>query len=407
MSAPGSAVHGPRRLLVAVSVSALDPPRRGNQIRTSQLLGHLGPDWDVESYSLMIQRTDLPIPRSTHAVSERWTDTRSLNPAMVAWTAAITRLGYPPVYASTLMKAWPHGALRRALSRASVAWVCTPYASGWVRKHSPGRLPVVLDVHSIEADMYPPRKAAWTRLIGREVEREERNAIRDADLVFVTCDADKAAVAHTGAGTVKVIPNGVDIDRFVPRQVDMVVARQALGLPTAATIGVFVGSGHPPNLEAVAHLERQAAAYKQAGITVAVVGRCSGGRQPVDNVMYIGEVTDVVPYLQAADVALCPLVSGSGTSLKTIEYLAAGLPLVTTSVGVRGLGLEPGIDAEVCDLEKMPGRAGAVAADGRRRQELAHNARRAAERFSWEKIGAQATDALDGLVATRSRVAEG
>src|SRR5439155_438951 len=82
-------------------------------------------------------------------------------------------------------------------------------------------------------------------------------------------------------------------------------------------------------------------AYARAGVRVVVVGRCGLGRTPVDNVLIVGEVPDVADYLRASDLALCPLVSGSGTSLKTIEYLAAGLPLVSTEVGVRYLGLRP------------------------------------------------------------------
>jgi glycosyltransferase involved in cell wall biosynthesis len=118
-------------------------------------------------------------------------------------------------------------------------------------------------------------------------------------------------------------------------------------------------------------------------------------------VIHAGEVRDVLPYLHAADLALCPLRTGSGTSLKTIEYLAAGLPLVTTAFGVRGLDVVPGVEAEVCDLQDMPARSGALAADPARRALLARGARLAAERFSWQEIGAEATRALDEVVAGR------
>lgn len=36
------------------------------------------------------------------------------------------------------------------------------------------------------------------------------------------------------------------------------------------------------------------------------------------------------------DVALCPLSSGSGSSLKIPDYLAHGKPVVTTDFGMRG-----------------------------------------------------------------------
>ena len=393
----------PPRRLVAISIAAIDPPRRGNQIRTANLLAHLGTHWEVESFSMMMQRTDLPLPRTLHRVTERWTDHRSRDPLMVAWTSVMARLGYPSVYASELLRIWPRGAVRRALALADVALVSPPYPFKWVRNNAPTDLPLVLDVHSIEADMYRPRSAWWTKVISREVDREERGAVRDADLSFVTCDADRAKVEAIGARRVAVVRNGVDVRRFVPRgdaPVDAV--RRALGLPTAGTLGVFVGSGHPPNVEAVEQLERDADRYRTAGITIVVVGRCGTGRRPVGNVIHAGEVRDVLPYLHAADLALCPLRTGSGTSLKTIEYLAAGVPLVTTAFGVRGLDVVPGVEAEVCDLEDIPARSGALAADPSRRASLARGARLAAERFSWQEIGAEATRALDEVVARRA-----
>jgi glycosyltransferase involved in cell wall biosynthesis len=38
------------------------------------------------------------------------------------------------------------------------------------------------------------------------------------------------------------------------------------------------------------------------------------------------------------------LRAGGGTRLKAVEALAAGLPVISTSFGVEGLGLVPGVD---------------------------------------------------------------
>jgi polysaccharide biosynthesis protein PslH len=48
-------------------------------------------------------------------------------------------------------------------------------------------------------------------------------------------------------------------------------------------------------------------------------------------------VASVKPYLARASVAVAPLLYGSGTSLKILEYAAHKLPVVCTSVAVRGL----------------------------------------------------------------------
>jgi glycosyltransferase involved in cell wall biosynthesis len=158
-----------------------------------------------------------------------------------------------------------------------------------------------------------------------------------------------------------------------------------------------------PNVEAVALLERDAPAYSAAGVNVLAIGRCSLGREPVVGVEHKGEVPDIASYLQAADIALCPLVSGSGTSLKVIEYLAAGLPLVSTDVGVRGLGIRAGIEAEICGTEEMASRVASLVADPARMSAYGVAARAAvAERFSWDTLGRTATAALDDLVGSRA-----
>jgi len=61
------------------------------------------------------------------------------------------------------------------------------------------------------------------------------------------------------------------------------------------------------------------------------------------------DVPDVAPFLARAHVAVNPVVSGSGVNIKLVEYLHAGLPLVSTSLATRGLPLTPGIDLEVND----------------------------------------------------------
>ena len=47
-------------------------------------------------------------------------------------------------------------------------------------------------------------------------------------------------------------------------------------------------------------------------------------------------MADLRPAFAAADIGVNPVRTGSGSNLKIAEYLAAGLPVVTTPVGMRG-----------------------------------------------------------------------
>jgi len=55
-----------------------------------------------------------------------------------------------------------------------------------------------------------------------------------------------------------------------------------------------------------------------------------------------GQVDDAVRELARARVAVVPLLSGSGTRLKVLEAWAAGLPIVSTTIGVEGLPVGDG-----------------------------------------------------------------
>ncbi|MBA8793240.1 glycosyltransferase involved in cell wall biosynthesis [Friedmanniella endophytica] len=61
------------------------------------------------------------------------------------------------------------------------------------------------------------------------------------------------------------------------------------------------------------------------------------------------DVPDPAEYLRGAWVAVNPAVSGSGVNIKLVEYLALGVPVVSTRRGMAGIGLDPGADLEVRD----------------------------------------------------------
>lgn len=57
-------------------------------------------------------------------------------------------------------------------------------------------------------------------------------------------------------------------------------------------------------------------------------------------IVVTGRVPSVAPYLDAADVVVCPLRVGGGVKVKMLEALWRGRAIVTTSVGAQGLGPE-------------------------------------------------------------------
>jgi glycosyltransferase involved in cell wall biosynthesis len=69
-----------------------------------------------------------------------------------------------------------------------------------------------------------------------------------------------------------------------------------------------------------------------------IAGQCGGSPKGRDGgpVQRLGYVKDLKAVYAAADIAVNQVAYGSGSSVKVAEYLGAGLPIVTTPVGMRG-----------------------------------------------------------------------
>ena len=52
---------------------------------------------------------------------------------------------------------------------------------------------------------------------------------------------------------------------------------------------------------------------------------------------FIGEVKDVTSYYNKNNIAIVPLLEGSGTRLKILEAMSFGLPVISTSIGAEGI----------------------------------------------------------------------
>jgi polysaccharide biosynthesis protein PslH len=140
-----------------------------------------------------------------------------------------------------------------------------------------------------------------------------------------------------------VIDNGVDTAYYQP----------CIGSETANYLAFVGGYNYPPNRDAVFYFTEKIFPQVKSAIPSAVfllVGKDAPAeleRNP--GVKAIGTVPDVRPYLHQASVIVVPLRAGSGTRIKILEALAAGKPVVTTSVGMEGLNVEDGRHLLVAD----------------------------------------------------------
>lgn len=214
--------------------------------------------------------------------------------------------------------------------------------AGWMERAR--RLTKVAYVaHNVEVDFaaaHPPSLLPRA-ILGRLAELERR-AVQASDLVVTCTESDAERLRSLYGGTdYAVVPNGFDEELLgFDRAAWRADARGSLGFDPSERVLLFVGGPARHNRDAVAFLEQRLLPSLQPGVTLLVAGGCASAGQaepaPGRRVRRLGYVDDLRPLFAAADAGVNPVTHGSGSQLKIAEYLAAGLPIVTTPVGMRG-----------------------------------------------------------------------
>jgi glycosyltransferase involved in cell wall biosynthesis len=199
-----------------------------------------------------------------------------------------------------------------------------------------GRAKVVYSAHNVEYDY--ARAQPWPRglrtpLLNRMRALEAR-AVRASHLVL-TCtqnDGERLSNLYGGGAALEVVPHGFDAALLgFDRQRERKQARAALGIPEDHQVVLFVGGASHQSREAADVLVRDIAPRLGPKVTLLMAGLCALGlHRENPSIRPLGFVEDLrVPYA-AADVAVNPARQNSGASTKIVQYLAAGLPVITT-----------------------------------------------------------------------------
>ncbi|MGD9778260.1 glycosyltransferase family 4 protein [Methanomethylovorans sp.] len=226
----------------------------------------------------------------------------------------------------------------------------------------------------------------------------EKEAAERSDLVFTTSDEDKEHLMllyGIARNKILVTPNGVDASKIELISLEeKKQLKKEVGLSDHRTI-LFIGSWHPPNLEALKFILDEITS-KLSDCVFLVIGSIKHYYMHEyedfpKNVLAFGVVDEDEKYelYKLADLAINPMFSGSGTNLKMLDYMSAGIPTISTPTGARGLDIENGIHALICTEDQMREKIIELMNTETLRNRLRLNARKLVEsRYSWDKIAA-------------------
>jgi len=239
------------------------------------------------------------------------------------------------------------GAIARAYTRraiavlprrhaADVVWIekeLWPWAPAWLERFAWGRRPVMLDFddavfHSYDLHRSPAARA----LFGDKIDQ----LMRAATLVVVGNDYLARRARQAGAQRVEVLPTVVDLKRYV------VATRETV---TDAPLRVgWIGS--PATVDYVRQLAGPLAALaaKRRVVLRLIGAKVNLPNVPIEFVPWTesGEVQAIADL----DVGVMPLPDSpwerGKCGYKLVQYLACGVPVVASPVGVNATLVQPG-----------------------------------------------------------------
>ena len=276
--------------------------------------------------------------------------------------------------------------------------------------------PVVHMFHTLGAMKNQVARAAEERETGQRIEIERR-LVAQADAIVAATPLDRAQIVWSlGAepGDIHVVPCGVDLRRFKPR--DQGGARAALDLPPPPhRLLLLVGRIEPLKgidalIRAVALLLERHPEWRGSLTALVVGGGAEGERSRwnaeqrrldtlrcelgvAEAVRFAGaQPQERLPlYYAAADIVTMPSHYES-FGMAALEGLACGRPVVATSAGGPATILEESVSGLLTPPDNhaaLAARLERLLADDRLRAEMGAAARERARRFGWPSVASQ------------------
>ena len=225
--------------------------------------------------------------------------------------------------------------------------------------------------------------------------RFERFMFTPFERTVVVSSADRAMLRSLQPQLdVRVIPNGIDLQRFHARA----ASRDD---DTLLFLGNFA---YPPNQDAAKHLI-QVVLPGVRDVMPAARLQLVGVNPPGwlrelanDHIEVTGAVPDVTPYLARATVFVCPLRFGAGLKNKVLEALAMGIPIVATPLSVDGIDVRHGESAFISPLAQFAESTIALLNDVPLRERMAKGGRALIEsQYSWARAASSYEQLYDEI----------
>lgn len=340
-----------RPLRVAViDMQPIDPPIGGGRLRLLGLYHNLGRDitctylgtydWPGEAYrshklSETLTEVDVPLSDAHHAAAT--TLSEKIKGKVVIDLAFSQQAHLSPKYINTAIE---------HISEADVVVFSHPWVYPLVKDHIRSGQTVIYDAQNVEGFLRAQFLDENNDIEGgilRQVVEDERDVGWAADWIICCSHEDMLRFNRVYGFPIekmRVVPNGVmAFAEPTLTEDERRATRQALNIEDDDFLAIFIGSPYGPNVQAASFIVHQLAPAMPDVTFVIAGGVADGLSSSLPNVRLTGRISEQekTQWLHAADIAVNPMEAGSGTNVKMFDFMGAGLPVVTTSIGARGI----------------------------------------------------------------------
>jgi sugar transferase (PEP-CTERM/EpsH1 system associated) len=321
------------------------PPKRGGKIRPFNMIRHLSRDHEVHVASLARSDEEASEGRGLAQFCARYEMGRVSDPVQVL--RMLARLPTPTPSSFGFFYSPQIGRMvRDSLERERYDLIFVHCSSVAQYVADVTGTPKILDFGDMDSQKWleyarykPFPLNMGYYLEGTKLEREEKRLARCFDVCTTTTRAEWQTLESYNTGVASDwFPNGVDSEYFAPS-----------AEPYHPDTLTFVGRmDYYPNQECMFDFCARTLPRLQAkrpALKLLIVGADPSAAvrnlQNLPGVTVTGSVPDVRPFLHRAAAMVAPLRIARGTQNKILEAMAAGVPVVTSSVAAGGVDALP------------------------------------------------------------------
>lgn len=336
-----------KRITVATTISASGAIKAGGTNVVNGVYTNLAKFCDVDiiyiapvnekfrRYEIAEGITELVIPKTKLHYEKEREITLKTGASTTYDISLMHCLKYTPQYGEEL---------RKSINQSDAVFLERPFLFNEVKKYVNGR-PLFHRSQNIEyffRKSNMPSNDASRKLL-KELYDLEQKCCEFSELSFA-CSEEDLSTMHDmykiSSSKLRLIPNGCSCDENPYVSIEKrSKLKKMYGLDNEK-MAVFIGGGHKPNMEACEFILRIAVYCKDVKFVFAgPLCNILMKRKLPSNVVLLGFVTEETRkyLLSVADMALNPMFSGSGSNIKMFDYMAMGVPVITSFFGARGI----------------------------------------------------------------------